>query len=132
FALLGVTIMAAARSSARMSRADVEEDPPGRQIFEQRCAVCHTTGERAAQGPGLGGIVGRPAASTHFGYSRALREASLTWDRGTLDRFLSAPALLVPGTSMPMAIPDDVERRAVLDYLATLAAGEGTTRAVGT
>jgi glucose/arabinose dehydrogenase/cytochrome c2 len=131
FALLGVTVIAAARSSARTPPADVEADQPGRQIFEQRCAVCHTTGERAAQGPGLGGIVGRRAASTRFGYTRALREANLTWDRGTLDRFLTAPALLVPGTTMPIAIPDDVERRAVLDYLATLAPGDGATPAAG-
>ena len=131
FALLGVTVIAAARSPVRAPPADVGADPPGRHIFEQRCAVCHTTGERAAQGPGLGGIVGRRAASTRFGYTRALRDANLTWDRETLDRFLAAPALLVPGTSMPIAIPDDLERRALLDYLATLAPGEGATPAAG-
>src|SRR5580700_6686852 len=95
----------ALRCSAQPS-PDGDAAESGRWIFEQRCAVCHTTGERAAQGPGLGGIVGRRAASTHFGYSRALREANLTWDRGTLDHFLAAPPLLVPGTAMPMAIPD--------------------------
>jgi hypothetical protein len=92
----------------------------GRQIFVQRCAVCHVTGVGAGQGPGLGGVVGRKAASTHFGYSRALREANLVWDRPTLDRFLDAPSRLVTGTTMPMAIPDEIERHAVLDYLATL------------
>jgi glucose/arabinose dehydrogenase/cytochrome c2 len=131
FALLCVAAIIASRSSARPLPAGVGADERGRQIFEQRCAVCHPTGERAAQGPGLGGIVGRRAASTHFGYSRALREANLTWDRGTLDRFLTAPALLVPGTSMPMAIPDDVERRAVLEYLATLSPGDGPMPAAG-
>jgi glucose/arabinose dehydrogenase len=63
------------RCSAQPS-PDGDAAESGRWIFEQRCAVCHTTGERAAQGPGLGGIVGRRAASTHFGYSRALREAN--------------------------------------------------------
>jgi len=95
----------------------------------QRCAVCHATGEGGAQGPGLGGVVGRKAASSHFAYSRALREASLTWDRATLDRFLAAPPQLVPGTTMPMAVPDDTERRDLLDYLATLAPGEAPSRA---
>jgi glucose/arabinose dehydrogenase len=56
-----------------------------------------------------------------FGYSQAMRGADLTWDRATLDRFLAAPAKLVPGTTMPMAVPDEVERRAVLDFLASLA-----------
>src|SRR5580700_7349958 len=65
----------ALRCSAQPS-PDGDAAESGRWIFEQRCAVCHTTGERAAQGPGLGGIVGRRAASTHFGYSRALREAN--------------------------------------------------------
>jgi glucose/arabinose dehydrogenase/cytochrome c2 len=130
-ALLGVTVIASARLHGRATAPARDAAGSGRTIFEQRCAVCHTTGERAAQGPGLGGILGRRAASTHFGYSRALRDANLTWDRATLDRFLTAPALLVPGTSMPMAIPDDVERRAVLDYLATLGGEEGATSAAG-
>jgi glucose/arabinose dehydrogenase/cytochrome c2 len=132
FALLGATVIASARLPDRAPPPYRDEAERGRRIFEQRCAVCHTTGERAAQGPGLGGIVDRRAASMHFGYSRALREANLTWDRGTLDRFLAAPSLLVPGTSMPMAIPDDVERRAVLDYVSTLAPGEGATAFAGT
>jgi glucose/arabinose dehydrogenase len=103
----------------------------GRAIFEQRCAVCHSTGVRAGQGPGLGGVIGRRAASTQFGYSRALREANLTWDLATLDRFLDAPARLVTGTTMPVATPDEGERDAVLDYLATLPADVGSSPATG-
>jgi glucose/arabinose dehydrogenase/cytochrome c2 len=118
FALLIAAAMAAAESPLRTPPAEAEQ--PGRRIFEQRCAVCHTTGEHAAQGPGLAGVVGRKAASTPFGYSRALRDADLTWDRATLDRFLAAPAQLVPGTTMPIAVPDQAERRVVLEYLATL------------
>jgi glucose/arabinose dehydrogenase len=51
----------------------------------------------------------------------------MTWDRATLDRFLTAPAALVPGTTMPMAVPHAGERRAVVDYLATLGEREATT-----
>ena len=99
---------------------DREAADRGERIFAQRCAVCHATTDRAAQGPGLGGVVGRRAAATPFGYTRALRDAGLTWDAATLDRFLAAPGALVPGTSMPLALPDDTERRAVVDYLTTL------------
>src|ERR1700722_14299005 len=91
FALLGATIVA---SASRLRPSPTSEDDAvqtGRRIFEQRCALCHTTGERAAQGPGLGGVLGRKAASMPFGYSRALHEAGLTWDRATLDRFLASP-----------------------------------------
>jgi glucose/arabinose dehydrogenase/cytochrome c2 len=129
FGLLGAAVLAFGRSPARAAWSSVEQDPPGRHLFDQRCAVCHGTGGRAAQGPGLGGVVGRKAAATHFGYSRALRESNLTWDRTTLDRFLTAPAALVPGTTMPIAIPDDGQRRAVVDYLATLATGDPSSSA---
>jgi glucose/arabinose dehydrogenase/cytochrome c2 len=131
FALLGATVVASATFLRSPPPPDRDAAESGRQIFEQRCALCHSTGERAAQGPGLGGVLGRKAASMPFGYSPALREAHLTWDRATLDRFLAAPAQLVPGTTMPMAIPEDVQRRAVVDYLATLAAGEPSTPAAG-
>jgi glucose/arabinose dehydrogenase len=124
FALLGAAAIASGRSRTRPESSHLDAAPSGRRIFEQRCGICHGTGERAAQGPGLGGVVGRRAASTHFGYSSALRNANLTWDRATLDRFLAAPAALVPGTTMPMSISDEAERRAVVDYLATLAAGD--------
>jgi cytochrome c len=120
FAMLGITVLAAARSSPRTPASGLESEQAGQRIFEQRCALCHTTGDRSAQGPGLGGVVGRKTAAMHFGYSRGLREAKLTWDRSTLDAFLKAPAQFVPGTTMPIAVPDDVERHALLDYLATL------------
>jgi len=128
FATLGAAVVAAARSPARRAASAGDVNAPGRHIFEQRCALCHTTGEGSAQGPGLGGVVGRKAASMPFGYSRALRESGLTWDRATLDRFLAAPSQLVTGTTMPVAIPDEVERRAVVDYLASLNAGNAPSR----
>ncbi len=126
FAVLGATILASASFFRLPSRSEQDTVQSGRRIFEQRCALCHTTGERAAQGPGLGGVLGRKAASMPFGYSRALREAGLTWNRVTLDRFLAAPGQRVVGTTMPMAVPDDVERHAVIEYLATLAASDAS------
>ena len=124
FALL----VGAAVVSGRVAPAPAPASPAdqGETLFEQRCALCHATGNHAAQGPGLGGVIGRKAASARFAYSHALRDSGLTWDRATLDRFLAAPADAVPGTTMPMAVPDATERRALLDYLATLAGGDAT------
>jgi hypothetical protein len=121
FAVLGATVAASASLFRPRPPADRDAAESGRRIFEQRCALCHATGERAAQGPGLGGVLGRKAAAMPFGYSRALRDANLTWDPATLDRFLAAPGRVAPGTTMPIAVPDDIERRALVDYLATLA-----------
>ncbi len=135
FTLAGAVVICSAHSlEQRPSRATdtVRPEPTsdtarmGRRIFTERCAVCHATSQQAAQGPGLGGVLGRKAGSTRFAYSRPLRDANLTWNRPTLDRFLTSPAALVPGTAMPVSISSDVERRAVIDYLATLPASDPT------
>src|SRR5208282_3375899 len=84
----------------------------------------HATGAEAGQGPGLGGVVGRRAAAGHgFGYSPALQSSGLTWDRATLDRFLADPSRVVPGTTMPIPVPDARERAELIAYLARLRPG---------
>ncbi|HEX4386600.1 MAG TPA: PQQ-dependent sugar dehydrogenase, partial [Myxococcales bacterium] len=100
----------------------------GEQLFKQRCAVCHLTTSAGAQGPGLGGVVGRTAGTSQFGFSKALRESRITWDPPTLDAFLAAPQKLVPGTSMVVTIPDPAERRDIVLYLATLRGSGGPAK----
>jgi glucose/arabinose dehydrogenase/cytochrome c2 len=96
----------------------------GEAIFRERCGLCHSAGDDSGQGPGLGGILGRKAAAGKaFGYSRALRASGLTWDRPTLDRFLEDPSRLVPGTTMPIPVPEARDRSDLVAYLATLRAG---------
>jgi glucose/arabinose dehydrogenase/cytochrome c2 len=104
----------------------------GEQLFKQRCAVCHLTGSSGAQGPGLGGVVGRTAGVGQFGYSRALRQSGITWDPQALDAFLAGPQKLVPGTSMVIAVPDAAERRELVSYLATLRANTGPAKVYDT
>jgi glucose/arabinose dehydrogenase/cytochrome c2 len=94
---------------------------PGEGIFQGRCSLCHSTGEDNRQGPGLAGVIGRKAGSANgFAYTSALKQSNLTWDRATLDRFLSAPGLMVPGTAMATATTSAGEREALIDYLSTL------------
>jgi glucose/arabinose dehydrogenase/cytochrome c2 len=92
----------------------------GKALFRQRCTVCHTaesSDNGGAQGPSLIGVLGRPAASApQFSYTQALRESKLTWDAATLKRFLGAPAGVVPGTSMALAVPDEAERDNLIAY----------------
>src|SRR5436309_7867635 len=58
-----------------------------------RCAGCHST--QAGQnkvGPSLAGVFGKPSGSVPgYSYSAALKNAHLTWDQQTLDKFLQNP-----------------------------------------
>jgi cytochrome c len=44
----------------------------------------------------------------------------VTWSAKTLDEFLIMPMQKVPGTTMPMMLPDAKERGDVVAYLLTL------------
>jgi cytochrome c len=97
----------------------------GEQIF-QRCYACHSIipGETASlQGPSLFQIVGRPAAAiVGFDYSEAMRKkaaAGLVWDAATLDRYITDPESVVPGTRMSVPpMRDEQERADLIAYLA--------------
>jgi cytochrome c len=112
-----VSALAAALCAVPASAA---EKPDGATIYRQRCQSCHGTAERPSPlGPNLVGLVGRKAAATGFAYSPALKASGLTWNRASLDRFLTAPMRMVPGTRMVISLPDAAQRGAVLDYLAS-------------
>jgi cytochrome c len=118
--LLTLASAAAALATATMLPAQAAR-PDGGALFRQRCASCHSVspGQRPVLAPNLSGVVGRKAGSTAFAsYSPALKSSNLTWTRANLDRFLTAPSRLVPGTRMVVSIPDVQQRSAVLDYLA--------------
>jgi cytochrome c len=93
----------------------------GATLFKQRCQMCHTVAPGGAHciGPNLSGVAGRKAASTQFNYSPALTKSGLTWDKATLDKFLTMPSKLVPGTRMVVSIPDAKQRADVVAFLGT-------------
>ena len=97
----------------------------GRVVFQQNCALCHSTGHDATpptgQGPLLAGVAGRRAASLPgFAYSKALQASGIVWGTATLDHFLAAPNALVPGTVMVVAISNPKDRRDLVAFLSTL------------
>src|SRR6202035_5031599 len=51
----------------------------------------------------------------------------LVWDAATLDHFLTDPAKAVPGTTMPIPLPDAGMRADLIAYLATLKVPEGVS-----
>lgn len=95
----------------------------GEDVFK-KCAACHTVTPdgRNGIGPGLHGVSGRAVASAPgFTYSNGLKAKGGVWDEASLDAFLTAPAKWAPGTKMMFAgVNDAAERKALIDYLATL------------
>jgi cytochrome c len=109
-ALLSVSVPAFAQADAAL----------GQRAF-QRCSGCHSTADQKKAGPGLGGIVGRPAGSMEgYRYSKALKSSGLVWDEATLDRFLAAPREVVPKTTMTMAVSKPEDRQNIVAYLKSL------------
>lgn len=88
------------------------------KIF-QPCAHCHQIGDgaRASSGPVLNGIVGRPAATTDYPFSKAMRQSGLTWDEPTLRRFLIEPSEVVPGTRMIFKGLDREQLEPLIEFL---------------
>jgi cytochrome c len=56
-----------------------------------------------------------------FSYSEANLRSGLTWDPATLDRYLSSPQKIVPGTLMTYpGLKNPQQRAAIIGYLSTL------------
>lgn len=95
----------------------------GADVFNNNCAVCHSTEPGTNKlGPSLAGIVGRKSASLgDYSYSPGMTKLNVTWDKATLDKYLTDPQAMVPGTKMIFpGIKDANDRKALIDYLATL------------
>lgn len=89
----------------------------GEQIYA-RCTACHAlTFDRV--GPRHCGLIGRRAGTVPgFEYSAAMKNSKITWNEKTLDRFLTKPLAMVPGTSMTYdGVPDPNERADLIAYL---------------
>jgi len=119
-----VAALAIASLVAPASGADANA---GKSTFRQQCALCHIAEADdggGAQGPSLVGVFGRKAASSAgFSYTRPLATSGLTWDATTLDRFLTAPTAVVPGSSMVIPVTDAVDRENLVAYLEAIKAG---------
>jgi len=121
-------LLALAALSALAAPVFADDKPDlenGQIIFEQRCGICHAVNKDPAgpvAGPNMVGLIGRKAASepAFSMYSPALKKYGVTWSAKTLDEFLVMPMTKVPGTTMPMMLPDDKERADVIAYLTSL------------
>lgn len=115
--MIGGLAQAQQPAAAGSTEADLKR---GRLLYIQ-CRACHEL--KADQphkvGPNLAGMMNRKSASAEgFAYSPALKGASLTWDRATLDRWIEKPSALVPGNAMAFAgVASPKDRAALVAYI---------------
>ena len=119
-------LVAISLSGTALAQTRAENLSLGSAIYTRDCALCHDNSEHMLNdnGPALFGVVGRRVAAVDgYDYSPALKAANAHhdhWSYDRLDRFLTNPPLMYPGTSMPMNFDDPRMRKAILTYLKTL------------
>ncbi len=116
--------LAAAMAIAAVSMAaaanTLKGDPSHGKALYQACTACHSIDDNDL-GPKHRGVVGRRAGIVEdYAYSPALKNSGLTWDETTLDRWLTNPSELVPGTKMFFKIDDAQNRADIIAYLQDL------------
>ncbi len=117
---LWIAALAAGAALAGAAHAQTAEVARGAEVFDDRCSSCHVL-DAVGQGPNLRGVIGRKAGTVAgFPFTAALKASGLTWTPANLDRWLTGPQKLVPGTAMTAVVPDAHERHDLLAYLAAL------------
>jgi len=117
--------LAAALVTPAVFAAGKPDADNGKTIFAAKCGICHAVNNDPGgpvAGPNMVGVIGRKAGTQKdFAmYTPALKDYGVKWNPKTLNDFLVSPLTKVPGTTMPMMLPDDQERADVIAYLGTL------------
>jgi cytochrome c len=114
----------AASKAPFLAAASAAAPPPAPPAAFAVCATCHSVkkGERSGFGPNLYGVAGsRAGAVAGYGFSPAMKNSKVIWNRDALDRFIGAPQTVVPGTKMAFpGVKDAAKRKAIVDYLMAL------------
>jgi cytochrome c len=125
-ALCGVAILLLTPQAMTARASEASRVAIGAQLYAQKCSLCHDNSQHMINdiGPALFGVVGRRVGSVEgFIYSPALRDADMRgdiWTTKSLDKFLTNPSHVRPGTGMPFIISDPKTRAGVVAYLKTL------------
>jgi cytochrome c len=89
----------------------------GKGVFERRCTGCHSL-DQNREGPRLRGVFGRVSGSVSgFDYSPAVKQAHITWNDVSLERWLADPDTLVPANNMEFRVTKPQERSDLIRFL---------------
>ena len=115
--MLRMLIAAALALGVILSTSAAPDAAYGEQVYV-RCMACHALAFDRV-GPRHCGLFGRRAGSVpRFGYSSAMKKSRITWNEKTLDRFLSNPLKMMPGTAMTYdGVSDRTDRTDLIAYL---------------
>jgi cytochrome c len=117
-----------ALGSLAWSELALAGDPARGATVFQACAACHSTAPgQHMTGPSLAKIWQHKAGTVEgfSRYSESIKHVNLVWNAETLDRWLSNPEALIPGTSMTFqGLRDSKDRRDVIAYLKAVAEGK--------
>jgi cytochrome c len=112
--LAAALVASAAAGGAEKSAPDAMR---GEQVYA-RCLACHALAYDRV-GPRHCGLFGRRAGSVpQFSYSPAMKKSGIVWNDQTLDRFLTKPLKMVPGSAMTYdGVADPKDRSDLIAYL---------------
>jgi cytochrome c len=117
FAPFAALFLLAASPPLRAAPPPAGNPSRGAEIYESHCGACHSLDANRV-GPKHRGVVGRKAGVVPgFNYTRALRTSGIVWTADALDRWLSGPAKMAPGTAMGFVLSSPQDRADVIAYL---------------
>ena len=91
----------------------------GKKVFN-KCKACHSLEEgKKKLGPSLHGVFGRVSGTLDgFKYSKAMKEAAITWDETTISDYLAAPKTYIPKNKMVfVGLKKEADRANLIAYL---------------
>jgi cytochrome c len=120
-------MLAVAHSAPGFAAGDAAH---GAKVY-QDCMLCHSL-DKNEIGPSHRGVLGRKAGGVPgYDYSAALKAADIVWNETTLDKWLSDPQAVVPGTKMLFSLDDAQDRADVIAFLKEKAASAPPGATVG-
>jgi cytochrome c len=97
--------------------AQAAGDPARGETLYHGCQACHAI-DKNGIGPMHKGVFGRESGKVPgYEYSPALQNANLVWTEDNLDKWLTSPQKLVPGTKMFYLVKNQQDRADIIEFL---------------